>query len=105
GGPLPGPKIGPGMQHDNLAAGPRQGVRPPSSRSARFCKRDSSTVFETNLTDPSPRRTRTPPGCAEDRGVLQFGCTCQVAVTGGFGVCRTVVMLKHRVSAVLGAAA
>ena len=40
----------------------------------------------------------TPPEWLDESGVLQFGLSCQLAVTGGLGVWRTVVRLKHRQS-------
>src|SRR5262249_18493543 len=57
--------------------------------------------FWRKVTDPSPRRALTPPLWADDKGVLQFGCSCQVAVTGGLGGWRTVGTLKHRPSVLI----
>src|SRR5947208_8743117 len=76
----------------------RQGITLPSSRSAMFCNTSRSIESGMKVTDPSPRRMLTPPEWEDVRGVLQFGWTCHVAVTGGFGVWRMVARLKHRPS-------
>src|SRR5262245_33805530 len=66
--------------------------------SVPFWRISRSMVSERNDTDPSPRSIMTPPGWADESGVLQLGWSCQLAVTGGLGVWRTVVRLKHRQS-------
>src|SRR5262245_45784867 len=66
--------------------------------SVPFWRTSRSTESWRNDTDPSPRSIMTPPEWFDESGVLQFGWSCQLAVTGGLGVWRTLVWLKHRQS-------